>query len=97
MAATEELQNAKVQERAAPPGRRWSEVIIEGIIQLAGISAIVIIALIFFFLLREGLPMFLDIPLRQLFGPRWYPIEGKFGLMPLLVGTFLLLMSGLAP
>ncbi len=89
MAATEELHNAKVQERAAPPGRRWSEVIIEGLIQLAGISAIVIIALIFFFLLREGLPMFLDIPLRQLFGMRWYPIEDSFGLAPLLYGSLL--------
>ena len=68
MAATEELQNTKVRERASPPGRRWGEVIIERLIQVAGISAIVIIALIFFFLLREGLPMFLDIPLRQLFG-----------------------------
>ena len=56
------------QRLHAPGNRRWGEVIIEGIIQLAGISAIVIIALIFLFLLREGLPMFLDIPLRQLFG-----------------------------
>ncbi len=55
----------------------WGEWIIEGIIQVAGISAIVIIALIFLFLLREGLPMFLDIPLRQLFGTHWYPIEDK--------------------
>jgi phosphate transport system permease protein len=89
MAATEELQNTKVQARASSPGRRWSEVIIEGLIQLAGISAIVIIALIFFFLLREGLPMFLDIPLRQLFGIRWYPIEDSFGLAPLLYGSLL--------
>jgi phosphate transport system permease protein len=89
MAATEELHNTKAQERASPPGRRWSEVIIEGLIQLAGISAIVIIALIFLFLLREGLPMFLDIPLRQLFGTRWYPIEDSFGLAPLLYGSLL--------
>jgi phosphate transport system permease protein len=73
----------------ATPRRRWSEVLIEGIIQLAGISAIVIIALIFLFLLREGLPMFLDIPLRQLFGTRWYPIEDEFGLLPLLFGSLL--------
>jgi ABC-type phosphate transport system permease subunit len=55
--------------------RRWSELIIEGAIRVAGISSIVIISLIFLFLLREGLPAFLDIPLRQLVRPRWYPIE----------------------
>jgi phosphate transport system permease protein len=67
----------------------WGEVIIETLIKAAGISTIFIIALIFFFLLREGIPAFLDIPLRQLFGPRWYPIEGLYGLLPLLVGSLL--------
>jgi phosphate transport system permease protein len=94
MAATEELRKTEAPSGAAkagtaPANRRWGEVVIEGIIQLAGISAIVIIALIFLFLLREGLPMFLDIPLRQLFGTQWYPIEDKFGLAPLLFGSLL--------
>ncbi len=68
---------------------RPGEWIIEGLIRLAGLSTIVIIGLIFVFLLREGLPAFLDIPLRQLFGSRWYPIEEIFGLASLLVGSFL--------
>ncbi len=68
---------------------RWREVIIEGVIKLSGISVIVIIGLIFFFLLLEGIPAFLDIPLRQLFGPLWYPIEDHFGLLPLLFGSLL--------
>jgi phosphate transport system permease protein len=68
----------------------WREAIIEGIIRIAGISTIFIVGLIFLFLLREGLPAFLDIPLRQLFGKaRWYPIEGYFGLLPLLVGSLM--------
>ncbi len=78
--------------KAAPNKRsqiRLGEWIIEGGIRLAGLSTIVIIALIFFFLLREGLPTFLDIPLRKLFGVRWYPIEEIFGLASLLVGSFL--------
>lgn len=69
--------------------QRWLEWGIEGLIVLAGISTIVIVGLIFFFLVTEGLPTFLDIPLRQLFGPRWYPIEDIYGLMPLLVGSLL--------
>ena len=78
----------------APPQQqrnetRWGERIIEAVIKIGGISSIVIIALIFLFLLREGLPAFLDIPLRQLFGPTWYPIEDLFGMLPLLVGSLI--------
>ncbi len=69
--------------------RRPGEIVIEGLIKLAGVSAIVVVGLIFYFLLREGINTFLDIPLRQLFGARWYPIEGYYGLLPLLVGTLL--------
>lgn len=67
----------------------WQELIIENLIRLSGISAIVIIVLIFFFLLREGSAAFLDVPLRQLFSGRWYPIEDLYGLWPLMVGSFL--------
>ena len=65
------------------------ELLVENLIRLSGVSAIIIIALIFFFLLREGSAAFLDVPLRQLFGGRWYPIEDLYGLWPLLVGSFL--------
>jgi phosphate transport system permease protein len=78
--------------QTTPPSarsRRPSEIVIEGLIKLAGISAIIVVGLIFYFLLREGINTFLDIPLRQLFGTRWYPIEGYYGLLPLLVGTAL--------
>ena len=68
---------------------RWGERVIEFLIKLAGFSVIVIVALIFLFLLKEGLPAFLDTPLRQLFGRRWYPIEGQYGLLPLLVGSLM--------
>ena len=67
----------------------WKEWLIEAVIRLAGVSTIFIIGLIFLFLLREGIPAFLDTPLRQLFSTRWYPIEGLFGLVPLLVGSLL--------
>lgn len=66
----------------------WQELVIENLIRIAGTSAILIIALIFFFLLREGSAAFLDVPLRQLFGSRWYPVEALYGLWPLIVGSF---------
>jgi phosphate transport system permease protein len=68
---------------------RWNEIVIEGLIRIAGVSTIFIVGLIFLFLVREGLPAFLDIPLRQLFGSRWYPIENNFGLWPLIFGSVL--------
>ncbi len=68
---------------------RWGEWIIEHLIQVAGISTIFIIGLIFFFLLREGLPAFIEIPVGDLLSSRWYPIEAMYGLLPLLVGSFL--------
>ena len=71
------------------PRIRWDEWVIEGLIRAAGVSTIIIVGLIFLFLIWEGLPTFLDIPLRQLFGSRWYPIEGLFGMWPLLVGSLL--------
>lgn len=79
---------AQTQANPKTP-RRWGELIIETIIRVAGVSTIIIVGLIFIFLLKEGLPTFLDIPLRQLFGSRWYPIEGLYGIMPLLVGSLL--------
>lgn len=73
----------------------WREFIIEGLIRVAGVSTILIVGLIFLFLLREGTPAFLDIPLRQLFGGRWYPIENIFGLWPLIFGSVLVTIGAI--
>ncbi|MEJ2746342.1 MAG: phosphate ABC transporter permease subunit PstC [Anaerolineae bacterium] len=69
--------------------RNWRELIIENLIRFSGVSVIIIITLIFVFLLREGAPAFIQVPPRDLLGRRWYPIEDMFGLLPLLVGSFL--------
>lgn len=91
MAVSEPALPTQQQDASAkaPRNYKWGELVIEVVIRLAGMSAIAAIVLIFFFLLREGLPAFLDIPLRQLFGRRWYPIEGLFGIIPLVVGSIL--------
>ncbi len=73
--------------KAQLPG--WREKIIESLIRLSGISAVVIMALIFFFLLREGLPTLGEVSLQELFARRWYPIEDLYGILPLLAGSFL--------
>jgi phosphate transport system permease protein len=69
------------------PQRR--EFLIEALIKVAGFSAIFFVALIFLFLLKEGLPAFFETPLNNLFGRRWYPNEGQFGTLPLILGSLL--------
>jgi phosphate transport system permease protein len=65
------------------------EMIIENLVRGSGISVIIIITLIFVFLLREGAPAFIQVPVRGLLSRRWYPIEDMYGILPLLAGSFL--------
>jgi len=87
--ATQTQGGPPASKNDKPPSRSWSERIIEGLIRLCGISAVLIITLIFLFLIREGIGAFKEITILQLFASRWYPVEGMFGLMPLLVGSLL--------
>lgn len=72
------------------------ESFIESIIRAAGYSAILFAALIVFFLLREGVPAFAAVSPRALLGTRWYPIEGHFGLLPLIGGSLVVTLGAAA-
>ena len=63
--------------------------IVTRIIKIAGFSSIVIVLMIFFFLLYEGLPALSEVSLKELFSTRWYPIEDYFGILPLISGSLL--------
>jgi len=67
----------------------WQEFIITRAIKASGYSAIVFVILIFFFLMREGLPTLGEVPLSTLFSDRWYPIENYFGILPLITGSLI--------
>jgi len=69
--------------------QNWSEFIITRLIKIAGYSAIVFIGAIFFFLLKEGLNALTEVQFSALFSDRWYPIEGYYGLFPLLEGSLI--------
>ena len=58
---------------------RWIEFAIESLIRIVGFSSIGLLALIFMFLLREGVPLFVQVPLSNLSGMRWYPTFDLFG------------------
>jgi phosphate transport system permease protein len=68
---------------------RRRESLIAGLIRAAGFSAILFVALIFLFLLKEGAPAFWEVSPGNLFGERWYPNEGLFGTLPLILGSLL--------
>ena len=73
----------------------FREFIITRLIQASGYSAIVFVALIFFFLLREGLPALSDTTLANLLSITWYPIENYFGLLPLIFGSLVVTLGAL--
>jgi phosphate transport system permease protein len=74
----------------------WQEQVITGAIKAAGYSAIVFVGLIFFFLMKEGLPTFGEVPLSNLFSTRWYPIEDYYGLLPLISGSLIVTIGATA-
>jgi phosphate transport system permease protein len=67
----------------------WYEFVITRLIKASGYSAIIFVALIFFFLVREGIPTFAETSLSSLLSTRWYPIEGHFGILPLITGSLI--------
>jgi len=71
----------------------WREFIITRVVKASGYSVILFVALIFIFLLREGLPTLLDVPLKDLLSTRWYPIENYFGILPLLTGSLVVTLG----
>ncbi|MFH1856752.1 MAG: phosphate ABC transporter permease subunit PstC [Candidatus Omnitrophota bacterium] len=72
------------------------EFFIEKAIILSGILSIVIVALIFLFLAKEGFAIFKTVSLKSiLFGREWYPISEppKFGILPLILGSLLVTLG----
>jgi phosphate transport system permease protein len=76
----------------------WREFIITRLIKASGYSAILFVALIFIFLVREGVPTFMEVELQSLLNIRWYPIEDYFGILSLIVtigATFIAVPFGI--
>ena len=71
----------------------WREFVITRLIQASGYSAIVFVALIFFFLIREGIPTVSEVKMDSLLNIRWYPIEEHFGILPLITGSLIITLG----
>jgi phosphate transport system permease protein len=72
--------------------RKFKEFIIEKLILASGLICIFFVALIFLFLLKEGLAVFKSVGLGKFLGGKnWYPISepAQLGILPLILGSFL--------
>jgi phosphate transport system permease protein len=65
------------------------EKIIEKSLLLIALSSISVLGLIAIFIFAEGLPLIWEIgPKAFLFGERWVPGKGEFGILPMIIGSF---------
>ncbi len=78
-----------------PSHPRWGEFAIESTIRVLAFSSIGFVILIFFFLVREGAPIFWEAAPGNLFGTRWYPTFGLFGTLPLILGSLLVTVTAI--
>jgi phosphate transport system permease protein len=85
-------QATPVRRRRAVRWTRFTEPLVETLIRVCGVSAILFVFGIFFFVFREGAGyLFHGLNLRQfLFSTEWYPTSEtnvRFGVLALIVGT----------
>jgi phosphate transport system permease protein len=73
--------------------KKLNEYFLTRLIKISGYSAIIFVLMIFFFLLREGLPTLGEVSFINLISIRWYPIENYFGLLPLIGGSLLVTLG----
>jgi phosphate transport system permease protein len=83
-----------VRGAVRPAWATFGERVLEVIIRLCGISAILFVLGIFFFVFKEAFPVLINpkFSLSQfLFSPEWYPtseINKRYGVMAMIAGTF---------
>ena len=72
------------------------EKILEKGFLLIAFSSISILALIAFFIFEQGVPLIWKVGLNSfLFGDRWFPSKGSFGIFPMIVGSFWVTLGSL--
>lgn len=85
-----------VNAKAARVRGGWGEFTVEALVRVAGFSTIGFVILIFLFLLREGIPFFGEVAPSAWLAQAWYPTFGKFGVLPLVLGSVLVTITSVA-
>jgi phosphate transport system permease protein len=78
--------------------QRIQEGVIEAAIRLCGVAAIIFVLVILGFLLKDALPLFKTVTVRELFaGTTWNPTASapRYGMLPLLLGSVLVTVGAL--
>jgi phosphate ABC transporter permease protein PstC len=72
------------------------EKFIKFILTVFALSSLFFLFLIFAFILVEGLPLFIKVGLKNIiFGFKWAPTKGSFGIFPMIVSSFLVTFGAL--
>jgi len=72
------------------------EHLVKYMLTLFALSSLLFLFLIFIFILYEGLPLFHKIGLKNIiFGFKWAPTKGSFGIFPMIVSSFLVTLGAL--
>jgi len=75
---------------------RYREQVIESVFFISAITSVVIMALIFYFLIHESLPAFMNIGMvNLLFGQKWHSAGDIFGMSPIIVGSVMVAFMAL--
>ncbi len=74
---------------------KYFELFVISLIKFSGISAIIFVILIFYFLMSEGVPAILETPFSSFLGDRWYPIEEFYGFLPLIGGSLIVTIGAM--
>jgi phosphate ABC transporter permease protein PstC len=71
--------------------RRYKERFVEAVLFVCAMASIIIMLLIFFFLVREGLRAFVDVGILNLIlGQKWHPAGDIYGMMPLIINSLMI-------
>jgi phosphate transport system permease protein len=68
---------------------------LEALVRISGISTIGFVILIFIFLVREGVPAFISVPVSNLFGTRGYTSFDLYGTLPLILGSIIISVAAI--
>ena len=72
------------------------EDVVKWVLTAFAFSSLLFLFLIFAFILVEGLPLFLKVGLKNIiFGMKWAPTKGSFGIFPMIVSSFLVTFGAL--
>jgi len=87
----ENLETSVIERRRLRP----VEFAFESGIKVLGFSAIGFVALIFVFLLLEGVPTFFEVKPDNLLSTKWYPTFDLYGMLPLIAGSALVTITAM--